>query len=149
MKSRRKFIKSSLLGLTAITFPNIITANINQNYDVVVIGAGAAGLAATTMDILGDTPNLDALQRTAEGLADANIQERELQERLKQRRGVTSSLIGSEGMASPELAAAEFGLDSDSSIELKRTIEQRNVPFGGQSGLLVNERGASGFGSAR
>ena len=48
MKSRRKFIKSSLLGLTAITFPNIITANINQNYDVVVIGAGAAGLAATT-----------------------------------------------------------------------------------------------------
>ena len=109
----------------------------------------AAGLAATTMDILGDTPNLDALQRTAEGLADANIQERELQERLKQRRGVTSSLIGSEGMASPELAAAEFGLDSDSSIELKRTIEQRNVPFGGQSGLLVNERGASGFGSAR
>ena len=48
MKSRRKFIKSSLLWLTAITFPNIITANINQNYDVVVIGAGAAGLAATT-----------------------------------------------------------------------------------------------------
>ena len=47
MKSRRKFIKSSLLGLTAITFPNIITANINQDYDVVVIGAGAAGLAAT------------------------------------------------------------------------------------------------------
>ncbi len=45
--------------------------------------------------------------------------------------------------------AAEFGLDSDSSIELKRTIEQRNVPFGGQSGLLINERGASGFGSAR
>ena len=35
MKSRRKFIKSSLLGLTAITFPNIITANINQDYDVV------------------------------------------------------------------------------------------------------------------
>tara|TARA_B100000989_G_scaffold211757_1_gene160773 strand:- start:2017 stop:3354 length:1338 start_codon:yes stop_codon:yes gene_type:complete len=47
MKSRRKFIKSSLLGLTAITFPNIITANTNQDYDVVVIGAGAAGLAAT------------------------------------------------------------------------------------------------------
>ncbi len=109
----------------------------------------AAGLAATTMDVLGDTPNLDALQRTAEGLAGANIQERELQERLKQRRGATSSLLGSEGMTSPELAAAEFGLDSDSSIELKRMLEQRNVPFGGQSGLLVNERGASGLGSAR
>ena len=47
MKSRRKFIKLSLLGLTSITFPNIITANTNQDYDVVVIGAGAAGLAAT------------------------------------------------------------------------------------------------------
>ena len=47
MKSRRTFIKSSLLGLTALTFPNIIKVNANQDYDVVVIGAGAAGLAAT------------------------------------------------------------------------------------------------------
>ncbi len=47
MKSRRRFIKSSLIGLTAITFPNIIKVNANQDYDVVVIGAGAAGLAAT------------------------------------------------------------------------------------------------------
>ena len=47
MKSRRKFIKSSLLGLTALTFPNIIKVNADQDYDVVVIGAGAAGLAAT------------------------------------------------------------------------------------------------------
>ena len=45
--SRRKFIKTSFLGLTAITFPNIIKSNENQDYDVVVIGAGAAGLAAT------------------------------------------------------------------------------------------------------
>ena len=47
MKSRRTFIKSSLLGLTALTFPNIIKVNANQEYDVVIIGAGAAGLAAT------------------------------------------------------------------------------------------------------
>ncbi len=47
MKSRRTFIKSSLLGLTALTFPNIIKVNANQDYDIVVIGAGAAGLAAT------------------------------------------------------------------------------------------------------
>ena len=46
MKSRRKFIKSSLLGLTALTFPNIIKVNADQDYDVVVIGAGAAGLSA-------------------------------------------------------------------------------------------------------
>jgi hypothetical protein len=109
----------------------------------------AAGLAATTMDVIGDTPNLNALQVTAEGLADAGIQQREIQQRLGQRRGTTSSLIGSEGMTGAELAAAEFGLDSESSIELNRLLQQRNVPFGGQSGLLVNERGASGLGSAR
>ena len=47
LTSRRKFIKSSLLGLTAISFPNIIKVNADQDYDVVIIGAGAAGLAAT------------------------------------------------------------------------------------------------------
>ena len=47
MKSRRKFIKTSLLGLTAITFPNILNANTEQDYDVIIIGAGAAGLSAT------------------------------------------------------------------------------------------------------
>ena len=47
LSSRRKFIKSSLLGLTAISFPNIIKANSDLEYDIVVVGAGAAGLAAT------------------------------------------------------------------------------------------------------
>ena len=47
INNRRKFIKTSLLGLTAVTFPNIIKANTDQDYDVVIIGAGAAGLAAT------------------------------------------------------------------------------------------------------
>tara|TARA_S200000501_G_scaffold105475_1_gene98847 strand:- start:1961 stop:3301 length:1341 start_codon:yes stop_codon:yes gene_type:complete len=47
VKSRRKFIKSSLLGLTAVAFPNIIKVSASQDYDVVVVGAGAAGLAAT------------------------------------------------------------------------------------------------------
>jgi len=47
LSSRRKFIKTSLLGLTAISFPNIINANSDLDYDVVVVGAGAAGLAAT------------------------------------------------------------------------------------------------------
>ena len=46
MKSRRKFIKTSLLGLTSLALPNIIKVHASQDYDVVVIGAGAAGLAA-------------------------------------------------------------------------------------------------------
>lgn len=48
-KNRRSFIKSSLLGLGLLSFPNVILANSEENYDVVVIGAGAAGLAATDM----------------------------------------------------------------------------------------------------
>ena len=36
LSSRRKFIKTSLLGLTAISFPNIIKANSDLDYDVVV-----------------------------------------------------------------------------------------------------------------
>jgi len=47
MNVRRKFIKSSLLGLASLSFPNIIKVNADQDYDVVIIGAGAAGLAAT------------------------------------------------------------------------------------------------------
>ena len=46
-KNRRKFLKNSLVGLSALTFPNIIRASSDLDYDVVVIGAGAAGLAAT------------------------------------------------------------------------------------------------------
>ena len=42
MKSRRKFIKTSLLGLTSLALPNIIKVHASQDYDVVVIGAGAA-----------------------------------------------------------------------------------------------------------
>ena len=42
---RRKFLKTSLSTLTFATFPGISFAQ--SNHDVVVIGAGAAGLSAT------------------------------------------------------------------------------------------------------
>tara|TARA_Y100000996_G_C22491855_1_gene630556 strand:- start:313 stop:423 length:111 start_codon:yes stop_codon:yes gene_type:complete len=35
MKSTRRFIKSSLIGLIAITLSNIIKVNANQDYDVI------------------------------------------------------------------------------------------------------------------
>ena len=43
--NRRKFLKSSLYSLAFATFPQISFSQ--SNPDVVVIGAGAAGLAAT------------------------------------------------------------------------------------------------------
>ena len=46
-KTRRKFLKTSLIGVSSLAFPNILNANSHLDYDVVVIGAGADGLAAT------------------------------------------------------------------------------------------------------
>ena len=45
MINRRKFLKTSLSSLALLSLPKISLAQ--NNYDVVVIGAGAAGLAAT------------------------------------------------------------------------------------------------------
>ena len=42
---RRQFIKTSLSGLALVTLPKISFSQ--SNPDVVVIGAGASGLAAT------------------------------------------------------------------------------------------------------
>ena len=47
ISKRRKFLKYSLAGLTLAGFPNVLLSNDNNDYDVVVIGAGAAGLSAT------------------------------------------------------------------------------------------------------
>ncbi len=45
---RRNFLKSSIIGLSALSFPNLVLSNSTTEYDVIVIGAGAAGLAATS-----------------------------------------------------------------------------------------------------
>ena len=45
MTNRRKFLKTSLSSLALLSLPKISLAQ--NNYDVVVIGAGASGLAAT------------------------------------------------------------------------------------------------------
>ncbi len=46
MINRRKFLKTSLSSLALLSLPKISLAQ--NNYDVVVIGAGASGLAATS-----------------------------------------------------------------------------------------------------
>ena len=49
MINRRQFLKTSLSGITLAAFPSFSFAQTNP--DVVVIGAGAAGLAATDLFI--------------------------------------------------------------------------------------------------
>ena len=60
MKSTRRFIKSSLIGLIAITLSNIIKVNANQDYDVVVIGAWAISYFAILLILLIYFSNLEA-----------------------------------------------------------------------------------------
>ena len=49
MINRRQFLKTSLSGITLAAFPSFSFAQTNP--DVVVIGAGAAGLSATDLFI--------------------------------------------------------------------------------------------------
>ena len=105
----------------------------------------AAGLSAATVSTLGG-----GLERqTAEQLADLNVQRREVTERLQGQRGLTQRLLGEEeAVTTSELAAAEFGLDSEATADIARLRQQRQQRGRRQMGALVTGAGATGLGRA-
>lgn len=105
----------------------------------------AAGLSAATVSTLGG-----GLEReTAEQLADLNVQRREVTERLQGQRGFLQQMVGEEeAVTSSELAAAEFGLDSEATAEIARLRQQRQQRGRRQMGALVTGAGATGLGRA-
>lgn len=105
----------------------------------------AAGLSAAALGTLGT-----GFERaTAEQLADLNVQRREITERLQGQRGLTQQMIGEEDVVtSSELAAAEFGLDSEATAEIARLRQQRQQRGRRQMGALVTGAGATGLGRA-
>jgi len=105
----------------------------------------AAGLSSAAMGTLGG-----GLERqTAEQLADLNVQRREITERLQGQRGLTQQLLGEEqAVTTSELAAAEFGLDSEATADVARLRQQRQQRGRRQMGTLVTGAGASGLGRA-
>lgn len=105
----------------------------------------AAGLSAAAVGTLG----AGFERQTAERLADLNVQQREITERLKGQRAVTQQLVGEqEAMTTSEFAAAEFGLDSEATADLARLRRQRQERGRRQMGALVTGAGASGLGRA-
>jgi hypothetical protein len=106
----------------------------------------AASLSAAAVGALGEGGGLSRAQ--AERLAEQNIQAREITARLGGRGSLTQSLLGSEGMSSSEFAAAEFGLDSESVAQLRRTQQIRQGMGKRRSGSMATQQGVTGLGSA-
>jgi hypothetical protein len=105
----------------------------------------AAGLSSAAMGTLGGGFE----RETAERLADLGVQRREVTERLQGQRGLTQQLLGEEqAVTTSELAAAEFGLDSDATADVKRLRQQRQQRGRREMGSLVTGAGVAGLGRA-
>lgn len=105
----------------------------------------AAGLSSAAVGTLGGGFERD----TAERLADLNVQRREITERMQGQRGLTQRLVGEErAVTTSELAAAEFGLDSDAIADVKRLRQQRQQRGRREMGSLVTGAGVAGLGRA-
>jgi hypothetical protein len=103
----------------------------------------AAGLSAAAVSTLG----AGFERQTAERLADLRVQQREITERLQGQQALTQQLLG-EGRAvsASEVAAAEFGLDSEATANIRRLRQEREGRTRRQSGALVTGAGATGLG---
>lgn len=105
----------------------------------------AAGLSSAASRSLGQGFNV----QTAGRLADQNVQQREITERLTPKSGLTQSTLGDQGVTTSELAASEFGLDSETTAMVKRLRQRRQASGMKQTGSLVTGMGASGLGAAQ
>ena len=105
----------------------------------------AAGLSVATLRSVGQ--GLDV--GMAEALERENIQTREIQSRLGQRRGLTDRLLGEEeALTASEIASGEFGLEAEQATKLRRRREERVAGFTGQTGVLTTNSGIKGLGAA-
>ena len=108
---------------------------------------GVAELGAATQRALGTGRTLAT--ETAQELVRRGYSERELGERLKGRGGMTQRMLGQGlGISASEVAAAEFGLDSEAVANVRRLRENRQQRGTRTSGSMIAQTGVSGFGSA-
>jgi hypothetical protein len=105
----------------------------------------AAGLSVATLRTVGQSLDVSM----AEALERENIQTREIQSRLGQRRGLTDRLLGEEeALTASEIASGEFGLEAEQATKLRRRREERVAGFSGRGGALTNNSGIQGLGTA-
>ena len=98
-----------------------------------------------------------AIQATGQGIdapvgrqlvADQNVQQREISQRLAPIAGLTQATLSDEGVTTTELAASSFGLDSEATANIRRLRQRRQASAERRSGGLMTSTGAVGLGSA-
>jgi len=105
----------------------------------------SAGLAAASRQIVGAALDVE----TAEALQQENVQRREIQQRLGQRRALTDTILGEdEALTASDIASAEFGLEGDDVTAMRRRREERATRFRGRSGALATASGITTLGEA-
>ena len=106
----------------------------------------SAGLSAAAVQATGQGIG----SGVARQLAGQNVQQREISQRLGQQAGLTQQLFGEQdAVTSTELAAASFGLDSESTAQVRRLRQRRQAAAEQRAGGLVTGMGATGLGSAQ
>lgn len=108
---------------------------------------GVAELGAATQRAMGTGLTLQT--QTAQELVRRGYSEREIGERLKGLGGFTQQMVGeSRGISATEVAASEFGLDSEAVANVRRLRQQRQQRGVRQSGAFMTQAGVSGLGAA-
>tara|TARA_R100001463_G_scaffold48448_8_gene97561 strand:- start:1442 stop:2761 length:1320 start_codon:yes stop_codon:yes gene_type:complete len=108
---------------------------------------GVAELGAATQRAMGTGRTLAT--ETAQELVRRGYSERELGERLKGRGGMTQQMLGQRrGITASEVAAAEFGLDSEAVANIRRLRENRQQLGTRTGGSMIAQTGVSSFGSS-
>tara|TARA_R100001443_G_scaffold35241_2_gene49005 strand:- start:2086 stop:3009 length:924 start_codon:yes stop_codon:yes gene_type:complete len=106
----------------------------------------SAGLSAAAIQATGQGIGTGVARQ----LAGQNVQQREISQRLSQQAGLTQQVFGEQNaVTSTELAAASFGLDSESTAQVRRLRQRRQAAAEQRAGGLVTGMGATGLGSAQ
>ena len=106
----------------------------------------SAGLSAAAVQATGQGIGTGVARQ----LAGQNVQQREISQRLGQQAGLTQQVFGEQqAVTSTELAAASFGLDSESTAQVRRLRQRRQAAAEQRAGGLVTGMGATGLGSAQ
>ena len=107
---------------------------------------GVAELGAATQRAMGTGLTLQT--ETAEELVRRGYSQREIGERLKGRGGMTQRMLGEgRGISATEVAAAEFGLDSEAVANVRRLRQDRQQRGSRTSGAMITQTGVTGLGA--
>jgi len=105
----------------------------------------SAGLSAAAIQATGQ-----GLEKgVARQLVDRFIPEGQVGAVLTPKAGLTQATLSDKGVTTSELAASEFGLDSDATAQIRKLRQRRQASAMERTGGLMTGMGASGLGSAQ